>query len=320
MTSQDEYPYRDSLQILVHGWPKIVTLFDMLKVAASDWNEIMRLLDSFEFAPLKPVTLLLDTPKAEIVAAVERIHALCVSLYLPQSSKYAHRLLTEIKEKQLVAEAAAELHRQIEAGDFDHIKGATDNILAPKDLEQRVFLLRERIDDELDSLNFFILEFSHREYLEDDEQFGSAVKLAFPDTTWDIREANQCFAFERYTACGYHLMRVLDHGLKEIALRFDVTYDHRNWENVLKDIKTANDKMHENPKWNCYANWRDHHEFYAKAIGYLNIEKIGWRNPLAHSRITLYQPDAELVMANVRAFMVQLSQKQPDKILKEIHE
>jgi hypothetical protein len=302
--------------ISVRGWPKIVTLFDMLKVAAADWNEIMRLLDSFELAPLKPITLLLDTPKAEIVASLERICTLCDSLHLDQSTKYARRLIAELEGKQLVGEAAVELHRRIEAGDFSQIQDTTGNILAPKDLEQRVHLLRERIDDELDSLNFFVLESSHREYLEDDDQFGPDVKTAFPDSTWDIREAKQCFAFERYTACGYHLMRVLDHGLKEIAFRFGVAYDHRNWEDVLKDIKNEFPKMHQNPRWNCYENWRDHSEFYAKAVGYLNIEKIGWRNPLAHTRVKLDQPDAELLMDRVRAFMLQLSQQEPPKILK----
>jgi hypothetical protein len=312
MTSQSEQYQHFTVQ----GWPKIVTLFDMLKVAAADWNEIMRLLDSFEFAPLKPPTLLLDTPKAEIVASLERIHALCVSLYLVQSAKYASRLLAEIKGKQLVGDAVEEMNRQIDAGNFDHIKGAMDNVLAPKDLEQKVLLLRERIDDELSSVNFLVIEPTHRQMFEDDDQFGPAVKLAFPDTTWDIREAKQCFALERYTACGYHLMRVLDHGLKELAFRFDVTYDHRNWENVLGDIRHAFDDIHKNPKWNCYANWRDHSEFYTRAVSYLDIEKIGWRNPLAHSRAKLDQTDAELLMEKVQAFMLQLSQQEPAKILK----
>jgi hypothetical protein len=313
MTSQSEQHQYFNVQV----WPKIVTLFDMLKVAAAEWNEIIRLLDAFEFAPTKPVTLLLDTPKAKITASLERIHDLCVSLQLESSSKYARRLLTELKDKQLVGDAVEAMNREIGAGNFDHIKGAVDNVLAPKDLEQRVLLLRERIEDDLDSVNFLVIETSHRRMFEDDDQFGPDVRLAFPDATWDIREAMQCFALERYTACGYHLMRVLDHGLKEIAFRFGVTYDHRNWENVLRDIRNEFPKMHQNPRWDCYANWKDHSEFYAKVIGCLDIDKIGWRNPLAHSRAKLDQADAELLMDKVRAFMVQLSQQEPRKILKD---
>ena len=41
----------------------------------------------------------------------------------------------------------------------------------------------------------------------------------FPGASFDVTEAGNCFAFERFTACVYHLMRVAEFGLVKALLR-----------------------------------------------------------------------------------------------------
>ncbi|MFZ1980558.1 MAG: hypothetical protein WAU61_04570, partial [Smithella sp.] len=47
--------------------------------------------------------------------------------------------------------------------------------------------------------------------------FGDFVNAKFPSASFDIIEAGNCFATARYTACVFHLMRVLEIGLSTLA-------------------------------------------------------------------------------------------------------
>ena len=296
--------------------PCIVTLSDMLKFAASDWNEIVRILDSFELVQPKALNLITTGPKDAVLESLARVHKLCISLGLRAGAAQAQRVIADVEGKVFISEASKELRAKVEAGDIAGLAGTFSNVVDPSKLQTQIAELRSRIDDELESYELLLLEGEQRASLQDEEQFGPLVKHSFPESIWDIREAKRCLAFERYTACVYHLMRVLQLGVENLATRFDVKHEHRNWENILGDIQKAVENMDKIPKWNCLANWRDHREFYMRALGYLDVEKTGWRNPLMHARYRLDERDAQLAMDNVHAFMQQMSQPPPSQILK----
>jgi hypothetical protein len=108
---------------------------------------------------------------------------------LPESLKYARRL-----------------------GEFFDQGGYTYG-----DYKSRVEILRERIDDELRDITFLFIREREVEFYENDLLFGSDVQSNFPSATSDIKEAGNCFATGRATACVFHSMRVVEHGLRSLA-------------------------------------------------------------------------------------------------------
>jgi hypothetical protein len=85
---------------------------------------------------------------------------------------------------------------------------ATDDVL--KDLEHlEIDFVQELCDVRLLRLNSERINY----FLDDGDQtlpFGNEVAVAFPSATYDIREASNCFALERWPACVFHLMRTLE--------------------------------------------------------------------------------------------------------------
>lgn len=69
------------------------------------------------------------------------------------------------------------------------------------------------------------------------EQAWGVVFPSFPSTKYDVTEALKCYAFGRGTACVFHLMRVLERGLKVFADRFGIPSDHTNWHNIIEGIE-----------------------------------------------------------------------------------
>ena len=137
--------------------------------------------------------------------------------------------------------------------------------------------------------------------------FGNAVNGKFPSTEYDITETGNCFAVARYTACVFHLMRVLERGLCVLAKAFNVNSDHTNWYQIIDDIEnkiTNMGKMQNKP-----ADWKNDEEFYSQAISYLMIVRAAWRNYTMHVRAKYVEEEAELMIKNVRAFMQKLSER-----------
>jgi hypothetical protein len=106
-------------------------------------------------------------------------------------------------------------------------------------------------------------------------------------------------------------MRVLDIGLSSLATRFEVEHEHKNWEKIIGQIHTAIGTMHQNPKWNQFPNWRDHREFYSQVLNHIDVDKMAWRNYTMHTRGMFGEDEAKLMIENVRAFMVKLSEPPP---------
>ena len=137
--------------------------------------------------------------------------------------------------------------------------------------------------------------------------FGNSVKSKFPSTDYDITETGNCFASGRYTACAFHLMRVLEIGLCLLAKTFSVNSDHSNWQTIIDQIEVKIKDIGKNQK--KPTNWKEDEEFYSQAISYLTIVKNAWRNYTMHVRAKYTEEESELMIKNVRAFMQTLSKR-----------
>jgi hypothetical protein len=63
------------------------------------------------------------------------------------------------------------------------------------------------------------------------------VNRQFPDAVYGIQEATNYLALSRPGACVFHLMRVLEIGLMHLAKDLNVTWNFREWQNVIDNLR-----------------------------------------------------------------------------------
>jgi hypothetical protein len=137
--------------------------------------------------------------------------------------------------------------------------------------------------------------------------FGNTVYNNFPSARYDIEGAGNCFAFDCYTACVFHLMRVLQVGLSVVAKKFNVPSDHTNWHNIIEQIESKIKDMGNDPA--RPINWKSEQEFYAQVASHFMFLKDAWRNSVTHGRRNYSEHEAKRIMENVQGFMQKLATK-----------
>jgi len=100
-------------------------------------------------------------------------------------------------------------------------------------LESELRTLRETMDDEIQFERFFRYDRAKGLMVLKVEGDWAAVISAFPSSRADIAHAVDCYASEHETACVFHLMRVLEHGLRALAEDVGKTFDVQNWQNII---------------------------------------------------------------------------------------
>ncbi|SRR6266566_618215 len=137
--------------------------------------------------------------------------------------------------------------------------------------------------------------------------FGELVATQFPSAATDIVEAGKCLAFDRATACVFHLMRVMEVGLRVLAGSLnDPRLDPKinpTWHNILK----KGDEELQKPVAQRTPEWAAHDQFFSEAQAYLRAVQFAWRNPTMHVDIHYDPEKAGDVMQAVKAFMRHLA-------------
>jgi hypothetical protein len=147
---------------------------------------------------------------------------------------------------------------------------------------------------------------SRAERYDKEESFGKSVFDCYPSARFDIKEAGSSFAAGRFTACVFHLMRVLELGLAAFAKVFNVPSDHTNWHNIIEGIESKIRDMGKDSK--KYDGWKEKQEHFAQAANSFMFFKDAWRNYTAHARGKYTEDEADSVYRNVRSFMQRLAQ------------
>jgi hypothetical protein len=133
------------------------------------------------------------------------------------------------------------------------------------------------------------------------DPFGEEVATAFPDAKRDIEASARCLALREWTACVFHSMRTLEHGLRPVATRFDVPFTTDSWHAVLKGIEAGITALRNKP--NLTVDDRLEITFYSDAATQFRHFKDAWRNHVSHSREHYDDRDAPRVFDHVRDFM-----------------
>lgn len=171
----------------------------------------------------------------------------------------------------------------------------------------RIRVLQEVIVAELENRKFLWVDPEHSAIVDNDRAFGMAVWDKFPSARIDIREAGNCIAAECPTAAVFHLMRVLEHGLRALAGQVGKSFDIQQWHNIIEEIESEVKRLAKTLPRGLAKN--DRLQFLSEAAKEFAYFKDGWRNYVSHSRRSYDAHAALSVFDHAKTFMAHLATK-----------
>ena len=173
--------------------------------------------------------------------------------------------------------------------------------------------VRQRIEDELKSVQFLFVPLSKTDYY-DRPIFGTEVENRFTDAIDDIREAGNCFALGRWTGVVHHCMGIMQvalaHLAKHLEIEIDIYVD--DWNNIITKIEGAIKRLKPAAK-DVTSEWKQVEPFYSEIVSDIRAIKDAWRNPTAHFRRQYDEMQAKKVLERVGDFIRNLADKLPQE-------
>jgi hypothetical protein len=244
------------------------------------------------------------TDYLDIVGQLERLICLCRrdhSLEGQQEIRSLLETMVEIlREKSSVLRLSPAMHSNFESLENRAKEDSFAVLLSLTGAVEQAFIA------ELKSHLFLCLNPSEGKRWKKAEAFFENDALAtFPDAQRDMAAAMRCSALNEWTACVFHLMRVLEHGLRQMATRFTVSFEVDSWHKVIKGIEDGISSLRN--KQGLTDQDRKEITYYSDAASQFRHFKDAWRNHVSHSREHYDERDAEKVLAHVSEFMRHLA-------------
>lgn len=190
----------------------------------------------------------------------------------------------------------------------DLIALLTEGKLTWRQFTERIPHLQGRIQDELRLCLLMQVPRRRTEYYQGLSLFGQAVTDKFPSATLDIEEAGKCYALGRNTGCVFHLMRVMEVGVKAFAAGLGILNQIKSaqpsWGEVLR---LTNAEIQARNKGNDPAWTPATRGFFENAQADLMVVKNAWRNTTMHVENTYDEERAEDIYNAVKGFMRHLA-------------
>jgi hypothetical protein len=177
-------------------------------------------------------------------------------------------------------------------------KGYTEN-----DLLSDLDTLEMSFGNELRGELIFRIAPDKNRYFEKDNLFGSEVAAAFPSAIDNIRNAGTCYAVEQWDASVFHLMRVLERGLRVLATKFNIPFQHTTWHTIIEQIEAKVRRMDSS----YGTDWKEQQKFYSEAASQFMFLKEAWRNHIMHLGDVYDEGKALSVLTHVRVVLKALA-------------
>lgn len=171
-------------------------------------------------------------------------------------------------------------------------------------LQSALAELQQRMCDEMKARIYLQVSLDKSKYYGPSvPPFGQKVFDCFPSAIDDVAEAGNCLALDRNTAVVFHLMRVMEAGLKVLASELGIPYAP-SWESYLKQITSVVDG-----DWKSKpATLKKRQPLYKDLAGDLQAIKISWRNPTMHIVKKYGSDESEQIYSSVKQFMIRLAE------------
>jgi hypothetical protein len=172
--------------------------------------------------------------------------------------------------------------------------------LQPHELKSLAHALKWQIIFELENRKALLIPASRAEYYKQTGTFlGQETIDKIGRIGEDAEEAGNCFAVGRYTACVFHLGRVVERCLQDFGVKTGISLNdviHMQWQEIINKIRSKLNEVwpkHKDPNRQPYEN----------LLGHLETVKNAWRVPTVHPKMTYTDDQAEDVMTGVKAFV-----------------
>jgi hypothetical protein len=185
--------------------------------------------------------------------------------------------------------------------------------LAASRLKHFASELHIKVRDELETRMFLSISDTDAEiYTQGGASFDRDVQLRFPSSAFEIDEAAKCLALDRATACVFHLMRVMEIGIRATARCLGVPDPtrprERNWGSVIGKIKSDLDARSGNKPTKIWTIEGDK-EFFERAYASLDAVRVAWRNTTMHVGNKYTSEEAKHILAAVKGFIICLASR-----------
>jgi hypothetical protein len=168
------------------------------------------------------------------------------------------------------------------------------------------------IEIELRGRSVIAIRPEHTDYYTGKKFFDPDVYTKFPSASFDFSEAGKAFALSRYTACVFHLMRVLEIGINAVrqclAIPDPIKAADRNWGVALRNVKNELDRR-QSKLWQDARDKEVFEEIYVS----LDAVRNPWRNATMHVENTYTEQDADHILVVVCGFMRALASRMDEK-------
>jgi hypothetical protein len=160
-----------------------------------------------------------------------------------------------------------------------------------------------RVADELHEQKFLHVKKDKAPFYRDLQILDGPVAKKFPRASDDLYHASSCFALEQYTACVFHLMRVMEHCVQRFGRKLRVQIDVQNetWYQTLEHVNKAIKAMPAGRTATYRQNKKK--ERYSLAADRLDHVRIVWRNPVMHPKESYEEAEASQILSGVNAFL-----------------
>lgn len=109
--------------------------------------------------------------------------------------------------------------------------------------------------------------------------FHKSIVERFEETSDDITEACRCFVADRFTASVFHLMRVVEYGLLEVARLAEIDDPKPSWGAILERLE----KLANKTKFEDLPNGvRPHIALIRELLPRMHAIQHAWRNKMLH--------------------------------------
>jgi hypothetical protein len=175
------------------------------------------------------------------------------------------------------------------------------------DLRRTLTALQERIYDSLEELMCLQIPSQKADYYNKSDLFGDDVTFHFRSANYDIEEAGKCFAVGRYTACVFHLMRVMEIGTKGFAQALGVLGKIKTAQSSWGQILSLTNEEIKIRNKGSDPSWVSQKSFFENVQSDLSVVKNAWRNPTMHVENQYDEERAEDIFNSVKGFMRHLA-------------
>lgn len=282
-----------------------------------------------EFLPFQPRKLIslwemIEFRVGDFLSALNRLHLEDDHAWVQNEEKGNDATADEHEQERLKSVLAWVRHHCVWLEATEAL-GRIDNFSAdlsePKRcnylvIQSEIKGLIKSIVKELQKRKFVYIHTSLLGFFDNDRLFGEKVEKAFGSIRSDLKQAGDCMAFDLHTAAVFHLMRVVERGLRALAKSLGIEkinekeLEYVGLNPLIEEVEKTIEIVVKPIALSKSSESKDGDlEYYRGLLVELRHFKDVDRDPTSHTRKTYDPETAPVVFRNVESFMKRLAER-----------